>query len=321
MIPNVVYFIFGFKEQTEDFMFVYYLSVYSCFLVNNPDKINFYYHFEPKGEWWEKLKEIPTVELHQVDIPNKIGDKPIKKVAHKADKLRMDLLLEHGGIYLDIDTICVKPYHHFLKEKVVLGEQIPLPGICNAIMMTEPKTEFFKIWLDNYEENFNPDGWDESSIFLPLEISKKVPDLLTLQKPEVFFLPHFRETYKIFRSVNNIPSNLVALHLWESYSMKYIKEIKNWYWIYNNATTLYGKMMLNLIENYIVNDENVFYVKLEDLAVLPGDIFILNKDAKLFKTVNQKNKEVLGKQLDKVEPIFDLRDGNLLVNIKQINQK
>ena len=86
--------------------------------------------------------------------------------------------------------------------------------------------------------------------------------------------------------------------------MKYIKEIKNWFWIYHNATTLYGKMMLNLIENYIVNDENVYYVKLEDLAVL-GDIFILNKDAKLFKKVNQENKEVLGKQLDKVEPIFD----------------
>ena len=86
-------------------MFVYYLSVYSCYLVNKPEKINFLL-FEPK-RMVGKIKSTKCGIAHQVDIPDKIGDKPIKKVAHKADKLRMDLLFENGGIYLDIDTIYV----------------------------------------------------------------------------------------------------------------------------------------------------------------------------------------------------------------------
>ena len=84
----------------------------------------------------------------------KIGNKPIIKTAHKADKLRMEILFEKGGIYLDIDTICIKPWKHLLTNKVVLGNEIQ-KGICNAIMFTEPKTVFFRDWIRNYANYFN----------------------------------------------------------------------------------------------------------------------------------------------------------------------
>ena len=37
----------------------------------------------------------------------------------------MNVLYQFGGIYLDIDTICVKPWKDLLNEKVVLATQIP----------------------------------------------------------------------------------------------------------------------------------------------------------------------------------------------------
>ena len=66
----------------------------------------------------------------------------------------MNILYNKGGVYLDIDTICVKSWKHLLNEDVVLGKEAN--GICNAIMFTKPKSKFFKLWLDKYESHFYP---------------------------------------------------------------------------------------------------------------------------------------------------------------------
>lgn len=247
MIPNIIHFVFGLKEQTEDFLFCYYLAIYSAYLVNLPDKIFFYYHYTPKGDWWDKTLQIPNLILEKVNIPTHIGKKNIIKLAHKADKVRMDKLNERGGIYMDIDTISYRSYRHLLHNKVVLGKQVPYIGICNAIMMSEPKSEFFKIWIDNYEDKFKPTGWNESSISLPYKLSLDYPELLTVMNPETFFVPSYTQTAKIFTGDENISTDLISLHLWEQKSIKYIENINGWEWATENKNTLYGKIMLHLI--------------------------------------------------------------------------
>lgn len=247
-IPNILHFVFGLKEQEDEFLFCYYLAIYSASKYNNPEKIYFYYHFMPHGKWWNEALQIPNLVLEKVDIPTNIGDKPIKFLAHKADKVRMNKLYERGGVYLDIDTISLKSYEHLLENQVVLGLQKPYVGICNAVMFTKPKTEFFKIWLDNYNESFKTNGWNESSIDLPYKLSKEYPNLLTVVDEDYFFTPSYNETNKIFYTDNDIPEKLVALHLWEKMSIKYIKQINGWEWAKSNSQTLYGKIMLK-IEN------------------------------------------------------------------------
>ena len=311
MIPNICHFVFGFKEQNEEFLFCYYLAVYSAFIVNKPEKINFFYHHEPHGPWWEKLKKIPCVSLIHIPIPTHIGKKIIKKTAHKADWVRMNVLYQYGGIYLDIDSICIKPWKDLLKEKVVLATQIPIPGICNAIMMTEPQSEFFKIWLDRYEKPFNPDGWEESSIFLPLEIMITNFDKVTMKNPDTFFIPHFKETEKIFELPQEIPKNLVSLHLWESYTMKYMKNINDWSWAYKNTHTMYGKMMLNLLDNYIMKNENYcndFFVMTLWSPSIPYFMEIIDDIKEKFnvKILESKKKEINdNKLLDYILKIYE----------------
>lgn len=241
-IPNIIHFVFGLKKQTEDFLFPYYLAVYSAFKINNPRIIYFYYHYTPFGKWWEELKKIPNLKLVKVQIPKFIGQKPIKKTAHKADIIRMKYLYERGGVYMDIDTISVRPYKDLLNNEVVLGREMP-SGICNAVMMTKPKSKFFEIWNKHYEEYFNPDGWREASIVLPDLISKKYPYMLTLLDAEYFFLPSYTETYKIFEISNDIPEKLITLHLWETFSLKYLNNIKDWNWAEENSHTMYSKIM------------------------------------------------------------------------------
>ena len=168
-IPNIAHFVFGFDKQEDPFLFTYYLAIFSAYKVNYPDIIYFHYHHEPHGEWWEKAKQIPGFTLNKIDIPTHIGHKKIIHRAHKADKARMDLLMKMGGVYLDIDTICVRPYRELLLNKVVLGKQDGHTGICNAVMMTEPNSDFFQRWMSEYEKHFVPKGWNEASITLPYE--------------------------------------------------------------------------------------------------------------------------------------------------------
>ena len=78
-------------------------------------------------------------------------------------------------------------------------------------------------------------------------VAKQNPDLLTLLEPSVFFLPNYDETQKIFKKkTKRIPKELITLHLWESASRKYIKNIHDWGWADKNNKTLYGRMLLSL---------------------------------------------------------------------------
>ena len=116
-IPNIIHFVFGLKPQKDEFLFVYYLSILSAYIVNKPDNIFFYYYYEPYGEWWDRLKEkIPVIIFERVELPTHIGKKEIKHFAHKADWIRMNKLYEKGGVYMDIDTISVQSYKSLLKN-------------------------------------------------------------------------------------------------------------------------------------------------------------------------------------------------------------
>jgi mannosyltransferase OCH1-like enzyme len=264
MIPNNIFFIFGLKKQTEELLFFYYLSVVSAKVVNQPDNIYFYYHYEPFGKWWNKIKKI--VKTIKVDIPTHWGKEKINHYAHAADFLRMKLLYDQGGIYMDIDTISIHPYISYLNNKCVMAKQLKPIGLCNAIMMCEPKSDFLKVWLDNYKKYFKstPPGtiyWDLASIKLPYRLSVKHKDLITILEPETFFVPNWDKCDMIFEKENNINPKLITLHLWESASMKYLQNIKNYSWFKENSHTLYGKIGLELmkkydIENYSSNINN-----------------------------------------------------------------
>ena len=245
-IPNIIHFVFGLKPQKEEFLFIYYLSVLSAYIVNLPDKIYFYYHYEPYGQWWDRLKEkIPIIIFEKVELPTHIGEKEIKHFAHKADWIRMNKLYERGGVYMDIDTISVRGYKGLLKNNTVLGYEIKKDDlICNAVMMTIPRSPFFKLWLRDYEKEFKPDGWGEASIHLPGKINNKYPNLATVLSENTFFRPYATEGNNIFENNIDVHKDLITLHLWESYTIKYINNIKNFEWIKDNNHTLYSKIVL-----------------------------------------------------------------------------
>lgn len=260
-IPNVIHYVYGLKKQTTEFHFVYYLSILSNVLINKPDIIYFHYQYLPYGYWWNKA--LKYIKLNFINTNNITwGIKKINKFAHKADKIRLDILYKYGGIYMDIDTITYKPYHDLLKYDFVIGIQEEnyktesgkyITLYCNAIILSKKNSVFIKEWIGNYEKSFNPDGWCEASVHLPYYIFKKMSDYvkqhIKILEKEYFYYPSYNEVDKIFENSLDINNSLLTLHLWNTYSEKYYSNINNFDWCFTNDS-LYSKLMKNILNKY-----------------------------------------------------------------------
>jgi len=311
MIPNIVHFNYGLMEQKEDFLFVYYIAVLSCKIINNPEKIYFHYHFEPKGQWWNKTKEI--IDPIKIDIPLNIGKKQLIKVAHKSDVARMQILKKYGGIYLDIDTICIRSYKDLLHNKFFITNEITESGknmgLCNAIMGTEPEGSFITEWWNNYEEFFISDGWQEASTHLPYYLSKNNKNLKILN-PSNFLLPSWESIDLIFEKSNEISDDLIVLHYWNQHSLKYIINIKGFDWVINNAHTLFGKALINIFCKLQLLEKNKNYNNLDEVI----------------KDTHKNNKEtmnpnlIISKEFQNDELFIGLSTQSTILNINNINQ-
>jgi len=260
MIPNIIHFVFTNSPRMggKPFSLTHYVAIRSAHAVNKPDKIYLHCEYEPSGPWWELIK--PLVTLNKVKLPEEIFGNPIVHMAHQADVIRLQVLTEMGGVYMDLDTICVKPYHALLTNEVVMGLQyrrpvfydandkiffnikkallffvkFPVPGIrglANTVIFSKPQSSFLKIWLDSYrtfrgrglEENY----WDEHSVRMPYSLAEKHPDFITKLNPDTFYFPLYDDKglKMMFEKVREFP-NAIIHHLWESLSWeKYCKNL------------------------------------------------------------------------------------------------
>lgn len=148
MIEKKFHFIFGLSENFggKPFGIVHYLAIKSAITVNNPDSVFFYYAYEPKSKYFQLIK--PYLNLIRIKPPNSIFGNCLNHVAHKADVVRLLVLYCFGGIYLDLDTICVKPFDDILDNPCVLGHEKTSKNdgkaLCNAVILAKKKSSFFK---------------------------------------------------------------------------------------------------------------------------------------------------------------------------------
>jgi SAM-dependent methyltransferase len=191
MIPNIIHFIFGLRQDLAgtQFSFIHYLAIKSADECNKPAAINFYYKHEPSGEWWEKSKRYLT--LIKIEPPTEIFGNPLMHYAHQADVLRLEIILKQGGIYLDMDVVCLNSFKPLLKYDCVMGLE-GKKGLCNAVILAKPNAEFIKKWYEEYA-TFKSKGrdklWVEHSVITPLRIARKNPKIIHIEDKFSFFWP------------------------------------------------------------------------------------------------------------------------------------
>lgn len=186
-IPRRIHFIFGLAPDFggKPFSYTHYLCVRSAKAVNPDCEIVFHVAHEPSGEWWDAIR--PDVALDKVEPPSAIFGHTLRHFAHQADALRLEILRAEGGIYLDIDVFCVRPFSPLLDRSMIMGTE-PQQGLCNAVMLAEPGAPFLDVWFETYRD-FDERNWNAHSVRRPYQLAKQHPNLIDVLDEYAFFFP------------------------------------------------------------------------------------------------------------------------------------
>lgn len=133
-----------------------------------------------------------------------------KKWAFVADYVRLVILEEHGGFYLDTDMLLVQSLSPLINNSCVLGEEAT--DIISAGMIgAEPHNLFISTCRSFYDDN------SEKTMTIPRVLSyvfKNYPNKisLTVYPPETFY-PFDSNHIKKFHG-QNLGKNVIGVHLW-----------------------------------------------------------------------------------------------------------
>lgn len=232
-VPKIFHYTFG---MASDFggmpwSLVHHVCLKSAAERIAPEQTFLYYEFEPSGPWWELGRELITPV--RIEAPREIFGRPLTHVAHRSDVVRLQMLIQHGGIYLDADVLVQRSFDDLLNHSAVLGEEgiNAQFGLGNAVVLAAPRSPFLRRWLEKYRSfrsTGNDEFWNEHSVKLPSKLALAYPREITVLPHTAFFWPLWIEEHLdwIYASDRPIPIDLTyANHLWESKAWKYLEDL------------------------------------------------------------------------------------------------
>ena len=231
MIPNIYHFVMGLIPQEKPFHLTHYLCLASCLQVNRPDQIIVHVHHEPWGPLWDLIRsriEVAMIPDDWLTDTFHYEDKFVENFsyAHRADFIRLRILLKHGGTYADLDTLFIRPHpEEFRNHSCVMGlerldESVIAAknaggSLCNALIMAEPGSAFIRYWLEAMPSAFDG-SWSRHSTFLPYELSRNFPSLIHVVPESVFFPLDWtpKGLQDLFEGYRPLSEESCSIHLW-----------------------------------------------------------------------------------------------------------
>ena len=177
----------------------YLLSMLAIRFVLRPEQYLLHFDLKPEDtpQW---ACACSLAQCVHASSPQKIYNKPLNRVQHRSDVLRLDLLSRHGGIYLDHDAFVVR--HEAMHElrtscdaPLIAGKQVEQTRsklaiearMNNGVMMAAPDAKILQLWKESYRD-YKGGSWDFNSCEVPLRLAEAQPSLAHLT-PEIAPLP------------------------------------------------------------------------------------------------------------------------------------
>ena len=141
-MDNKIHFIYPVTELTRPLSYINYQAVKRAYEIHNPDIIYFWTNLpELTCEWGKKI--LPMVELMECELPTEYDGVEIVYPQYISDIMRLEILDEYGGIYMDTDMLLKKPLYEWMGEKLVMSWEPSDPygqSICNALIISDRKS-------------------------------------------------------------------------------------------------------------------------------------------------------------------------------------
>ncbi|KAK8108886.1 hypothetical protein PG984_014687 [Apiospora sp. TS-2023a] len=158
-IPPIVHFV-QLKQDPDSelhFSFEAFLALYAASHHIHPTAIYIHHDFSDDeianatqhGSSWTKkiLGAFPSLlRLNRVTAPTEANGRPILRVEHKSDFVRLAQLQRHGGVYLDWDVVTLQPLAPLLASgfRAVVGRQFDA-FINNGIILAAPQSAVVRV--------------------------------------------------------------------------------------------------------------------------------------------------------------------------------
>jgi hypothetical protein len=231
---SFLHFVYGFKDS-EELPYYAYLAIKSAQFHNPGWKVVFVCVHEPTGRWWDEIKD-SLILIKMLTFDYFLGSR-FYHYAHKADVVRLLMLRELGGVYLDMDTITVRPFTELLEHEFGMAVQgsadNSVPGLCNAVMWCKRNSFFCSQWIEQYSHfrsRGRDDLWDFHSVKLPAILAGRWEDKITILHHRAFFYPLWMDAEKILfteRGDRFLPylSSAYGFHLWNGSTEKTLRRV------------------------------------------------------------------------------------------------
>ena len=219
VVPSIVHFTWYGGPRRNHFRFHHMMAILAAHKFIKPNRIFLWIDMVPEGSYFDEVRQkVPELFLVQRDPPTEIYGVPIIVPEHASDIVRLEVLLEFGGIYLDLDAMAVKSLDPLLNYEMVMGYEED-DSLCNGVMIAAPWTEFLRIWHFEYH-SFVDSQWAEHSVLVPARLAKHYTNLIHTEQRS-FHRPNWRvegrgqlyDTGKIYDWKNN---NYIV-HIWIRY--------------------------------------------------------------------------------------------------------
>ncbi|CAH1799558.1 unnamed protein product, partial [Owenia fusiformis] len=208
MVPNVVHYIwFGVRE----FEFFHAVAVYSAYKFLKPEKIVFHGDTIPTGPWWDFVKNKTShLKFHYTGKPTYVYRKKLEHLEHSADIMRLLILQDEGGIYMDTDVIVLKSFDPLRRYDVTMGKESD-DGLANGIILAKKGAPFLRLIFEAYR-TYSKKEWSRHSVGVPYDLSKIYPHLIHVEKTSLL-RPSWMDAKILFQGHYNWTENY-AIHIW-----------------------------------------------------------------------------------------------------------
>ena len=245
VVPNIVHFIWFAKDSHREMSFLNFISIYSAYKIQQPEIIMFHCNYLPYGYWWDRLWAKVPLRLMYREPPTTIHNQKIFHLYHQGDLTKIDVLLEHGGVYLDYDVIVLNSLDPLRKYDAVLGKEKP-PKLIAGIIVASKQSLFLTLLKESYRNNYRPLDWDYNCARVAYQVALKRPDLIHIE-PFRLTTPDWGDRHLLWNEVIDW-SGLYVMHVmghfdWNVHSPESIKTQNSTFgqvmrYIYYNSSQL-----------------------------------------------------------------------------------
>lgn len=348
-IPRIIHLLFFGETNFEN----YHYECIKSMINNMPNyEIILYNKIEPSNnKYWDEIKKY--IKIEKIEVPEYYDNYHLGYFQYKADVVRLNILYEKGGIYLDIDLLIIKNFENIINSgyDVYLSEEGERGGgLINAFIAAKPKNEFIKLWLESFKCGLRMENWayhirDGNKKLLENNKNYMIKYNINILEHKYFFPFMWPERYKFENISDHLNDDIYGIHLFETilhnalvdnryWKKKYIMlqdntkyEILYYYIltayaykvnipiIYNKKNLNYGNnIFFNVLETFIIEHNNKF--KDGNIYNNYNNCFFENDND--FCNLNLTLDEILNEILNN-----DMNINNILnyININIINDK